>query len=190
MDSPDEARQKIPRTFDVTRRAACKGNEHTNIITNEDGSRFCRPRRPCALGDDCSALHGWSAADHTAEARHFRLTSGRDQAPANARGCRTCAEPACRARSTMADRDAATDRSSQISRPDFRAMGRNRGATSSIRRGRAHLIALARTWEGEPHGEPWRNPARTEPRPPGITQSRLAVPRLCATAKSSSDVQH
>jgi hypothetical protein len=31
------------------------------------------------------------------------------------------------------------------------------------------LNALARSWEGEPHGEPWRNPARTEPRPPGIT---------------------
>ena len=35
------------------------------------------------------------------------------------------------------------------------------------------LNALARSWEGEPHGEPWRNPARTEPRPPGITQSCL-----------------
>jgi small conductance mechanosensitive channel len=35
------------------------------------------------------------------------------------------------------------------------------------------LNALARSWVGEPHGEPWRNPARTEPRPPGITQSCL-----------------
>jgi hypothetical protein len=35
------------------------------------------------------------------------------------------------------------------------------------------LNALARSWEGEPHGEPWPNPARTEPRPPGITQSCL-----------------
>ena len=39
---------------------------------------------------------------------------------------------------------------------------------------RTRLNALARSWEGEPRGEPWRNPARTEPRPPGITQSRLA----------------
>jgi hypothetical protein len=36
------------------------------------------------------------------------------------------------------------------------------------------LNALARSWEGEPPGEPQRNPARTEPRPTGITQSRLA----------------
>jgi hypothetical protein len=35
------------------------------------------------------------------------------------------------------------------------------------------LNALARSWEREPHGKPWRNPARTEPRPPGITQSCL-----------------
>jgi hypothetical protein len=35
------------------------------------------------------------------------------------------------------------------------------------------LNALARSWEGEPPGEPQRNPARTEPRPPGIMQSRL-----------------
>ena len=35
------------------------------------------------------------------------------------------------------------------------------------------LNALARSWEGEPPGEPRRNPARTEPRPPGITQVRL-----------------
>ena len=36
-----------------------------------------------------------------------------------------------------------------------------------------HLNALARSWEAEPPGEPRRNPARTEPRPPGITQGRL-----------------
>jgi hypothetical protein len=30
--------------------------------------------------------------------------------------------------------------------------------------------ALARFWEGEPPGEPRRNPARTEPRP-GVVQS-------------------
>jgi hypothetical protein len=35
------------------------------------------------------------------------------------------------------------------------------------------LNALARSWDGERHGDPWRNPARTEPRPPGIMQSRL-----------------
>jgi sialidase-1 len=44
------------------------------------------------------------------------------------------------------------------------------------------LNALARSWVGEPTGEPRRNPARTEPRPPGIAQSRLAAsaaePRL------------
>ena len=33
--------------------------------------------------------------------------------------------------------------------------------------------ALARSWEGEPPGEPRRNPARTGPRPPGITQDPL-----------------
>jgi hypothetical protein len=38
---------------------------------------------------------------------------------------------------------------------------------------RSPLNALARSWEGELHCEPWRNSARTEPRPPGITQSRL-----------------
>jgi hypothetical protein len=31
------------------------------------------------------------------------------------------------------------------------------------------LNAIARSWEGEPPGEPRRNPARAEPRPPGIT---------------------
>ena len=31
------------------------------------------------------------------------------------------------------------------------------------------LNALTRSWEREPPGEPWRDPARTEPRPPGIT---------------------
>ncbi len=36
------------------------------------------------------------------------------------------------------------------------------------------LDALARSREGEPLGEPWRNPARTEPRPPGITHGDLA----------------
>jgi hypothetical protein len=39
----------------------------------------------------------------------------------------------------------------------------------------ADLKALARFWEGEPPGEPRRNPARTEPRPPGITQGRLVL---------------
>jgi RNA polymerase sigma factor (sigma-70 family) len=33
--------------------------------------------------------------------------------------------------------------------------------------------ALARSWESEPPGEPRRNPARTEPRPPEITQVRF-----------------
>ena len=36
-----------------------------------------------------------------------------------------------------------------------------------------NLNHLARSWEGEPPGEPRRNPARTEPRPPGITQGHL-----------------
>ena len=36
------------------------------------------------------------------------------------------------------------------------------------------LNAFARFWEGEPPGEPRHHPARTEPRPPGITQGRLA----------------
>jgi hypothetical protein len=45
------------------------------------------------------------------------------------------------------------------------------------------LNAVARSWEGEPHAEPWRNPARTEPRPPGIMQSRLV-----AVASENSDV--
>ena len=36
------------------------------------------------------------------------------------------------------------------------------------------LDALARSREGEPLGEPRRNPARTEPRPPGITHGDLA----------------
>jgi hypothetical protein len=36
--------------------------------------------------------------------------------------------------------------------------------------------ALSRSWEGEPQGKPWRYPARTEPRPPGITKSRLETP--------------
>ena len=35
------------------------------------------------------------------------------------------------------------------------------------------LNALARSWEGEPPGEPLRNPARTEPRPPRITRGCL-----------------
>jgi hypothetical protein len=35
------------------------------------------------------------------------------------------------------------------------------------------LDARARSLEGEPPDEPRRNPARTEPRPPGITQDRL-----------------
>ena len=43
------------------------------------------------------------------------------------------------------------------------------------------LNVLARSWEGEPPGEPRRNPARTEPRPPEITQDRLDV--------SSHDIQ-
>ena len=38
--------------------------------------------------------------------------------------------------------------------------------------------SLARSWEGEPPGEPRRNPARTEPRPPGITQDRLDTSHL------------
>jgi hypothetical protein len=57
--------------------------------------------------------------------------------------------------------------------------------------GTRRLNALARFWEGEPPGEPGRNPARTdfgevpgvsevepsraEPRPPGITQDRLNI---------------
>ena len=32
------------------------------------------------------------------------------------------------------------------------------------------LDAFARFWEGEPPGEPRHHLARTEPRPPGITQ--------------------
>ena len=43
------------------------------------------------------------------------------------------------------------------------------------------LNAFARPWEGEPPGEPRPNPARTEPRPPEITQGRLDV--------SSHDIQ-
>jgi hypothetical protein len=35
------------------------------------------------------------------------------------------------------------------------------------------LNAFARSWEGEPPGEPRRHPARTEPRPPEITQGCL-----------------
>jgi RNA polymerase primary sigma factor len=38
--------------------------------------------------------------------------------------------------------------------------------------------SLARSWEGEPAGEPRRNPARTEPRPPGFTQGGLARPKI------------
>ncbi len=41
-------------------------------------------------------------------------------------------------------------------------------------RRRLRLNAFARSWEGEPPGEPRRCPARTEPRPPRITQGRLA----------------
>jgi hypothetical protein len=49
--------------------------------------------------------------------------------------------------------------------------------------GPRRLNGLARFWEGEPPGEPRRNPARTdfgglsraEPRPPGITQDRLDI---------------
>jgi hypothetical protein len=37
----------------------------------------------------------------------------------------------------------------------------------------ATLNAISPSWEGEPPGEPRRNPARPEPRPPGITHSRL-----------------
>ena len=48
------------------------------------------------------------------------------------------------------------------------------------------LNALARSWEREPHGEPWRNPARTEPRPPEITQDRLER----ANPAFSSGVDH
>ena len=33
--------------------------------------------------------------------------------------------------------------------------------------------AFTRSWESEPPGEPRRNPARTEPRPPGITHGPL-----------------
>jgi hypothetical protein len=39
---------------------------------------------------------------------------------------------------------------------------------------KADLNALARFWDGEPPGEPRLHPARTEPRPPGIKQGRLA----------------
>ena len=40
----------------------------------------------------------------------------------------------------------------------------------SHQNGTRNLNALARSWEGELPGEPLRNPARTEPRPSGITQ--------------------
>ena len=43
--------------------------------------------------------------------------------------------------------------------------------------GHALVNALARSWEGVSYGEPSRNPARTEPRPPGIvTFLRLFPP--------------
>ena len=51
------------------------------------------------------------------------------------------------------------------------------GATSMAPESRRSLNALARSWEGEPPGEPRRHPARTEPRPPGITQGRLDLAR-------------
>ena len=39
------------------------------------------------------------------------------------------------------------------------------------------LNGFARSWEGEPPGEPRRHPARTEPRPPGITQGHFDAQR-------------
>jgi hypothetical protein len=48
------------------------------------------------------------------------------------------------------------------------------GTTLPTELGLLSYNALARSWEGELHCETWRNPDRTEPRPPGITQSRLA----------------
>ncbi len=40
---------------------------------------------------------------------------------------------------------------------------------------RVDLNALARSWEGEPPGEPLRQPARTEPRHPGIARGHLEL---------------
>jgi hypothetical protein len=48
------------------------------------------------------------------------------------------------------------------------------------------LNALARSSEGELHCEPWRNPARTQPRPPGITQSRLGLCRDWSRAQRAN----
>ena len=44
------------------------------------------------------------------------------------------------------------------------------------------LNAFARSWEGEPPGEPQRHPARTEPRPPALTQGHLGAGAARATA--------
>ena len=46
-------------------------------------------------------------------------------------------------------------------------------APGMLERAAERLSAIARSGEGEPPGEPRHYPARTEPRPPGITQSRL-----------------
>ena len=53
-----------------------------------------------------------------------------------------------------------------------RTAGRRSGCPAMIHRS-PRLNGFARSWEGEPPGEPRRIPARTEPRPPGITQGHL-----------------
>jgi BlaR1 peptidase M56 len=55
---------------------------------------------------------------------------------------------------------------------------------SLVRRARP-LNAVERSWEGEPPGEPGCNSARTEPRPPGITQGRLDDQILIAVAAAA-----
>jgi predicted DNA-binding protein (UPF0251 family) len=50
-----------------------------------------------------------------------------------------------------------------------------RMARRGLARSGGMLNALARPWEGEPPGDPRRNPARTEPRPSRFTQGRLAA---------------
>ncbi len=60
-----------------------------------------------------------------------------------------------------------------------RVLGYDREATASKPRNwwgipeSSVLNAIARSWAGEPPGEPRHHPARTEPRPPGITQGHL-----------------
>ena len=66
--------------------------------------------------------------------------------------------------------------------PPLRRGGRGGGAwaiDTELRECRLLIVppalnAFARSWEGEPPGEPRQHPARTEPRPPGITQGRFA----------------